>query len=129
MSNSFYDLINIKLSLLTALFIRLTFNNKKMYKKILSFILGLLLFSCNPKIIVPITETKKETSEKQEAKIVNVNTVGKDLYENNCAKCHSLYEKSEFSKEDWKSILVDMQKKAHISDSEREEIYKYITTL
>ena len=52
---------------------------------------------------------------------------GKSLYENNCAKCHSLYNPKDFSKESWKPILLDMQKKADISDEQREKIYSYLT--
>jgi cytochrome c5 len=53
---------------------------------------------------------------------------GKDLYDNNCAKCHKLYEPKKFSQEDWKSILVRMQKKAHLDDVQIVSISNYITS-
>ena len=53
---------------------------------------------------------------------------GKTSYENNCAKCHRLFEPKEFSKEDWAPILVKMQKKAHLSDVEMAPITNYIYT-
>jgi len=51
---------------------------------------------------------------------------GKDLFDNNCGKCHRLYEATEFSKQDWAPILVEMQKKAHLNDAEMASITDYI---
>ena len=48
-------------------------------------------------------------------------------YENNCAKCHKLYNAKDYTAEQWKPILVSMQKKAKITDQEREKIYTYLT--
>ena len=53
---------------------------------------------------------------------------GKAAYENNCAKCHRLYDARDFSKEDWAPILVRMQKKAHLSNAEMAPITNYIDT-
>ena len=58
---------------------------------------------------------------------MNKDEAGKMLYENNCAKCHDLYSPKDFNAEQWKPIMLDMQKKAKISDSEREKIYAYLT--
>ena len=52
---------------------------------------------------------------------------GRTLFLNNCAKCHDLYSPKDFNAEQWKPIMLDMQKKAKISDSEREKIYAYLT--
>jgi nitrate/TMAO reductase-like tetraheme cytochrome c subunit len=51
---------------------------------------------------------------------------GKDLFDNNCGKCHRLYEANEFTKVDWAPILVEMQKKAHLNDAEMVSISNYI---
>lgn len=53
---------------------------------------------------------------------------GKSLYGMNCAKCHKLFDKSDFSAEEWRPIVISMQKKAKISDEHREKIYAYLTT-
>ena len=52
---------------------------------------------------------------------------GKNLYENNCAKCHRLYEAHSFSAEEWKPIVASMQKKAHLDDLQGQKIYNYLT--
>lgn len=51
---------------------------------------------------------------------------GKQLYDNNCAKCHKWYEPKQFSKEEWKPILVRMQKKAKLDDANMALITSYI---
>ncbi len=53
---------------------------------------------------------------------------GKSLYGMNCAKCHELFDRTSFSAEEWKPIVLSMQKKAKISDEHREKIYAYLTT-
>lgn len=52
---------------------------------------------------------------------------GKSLYDNNCAKCHRLYDARDFSADEWKPIVARMQKKAHLDDMQGEKIYKYLT--
>lgn len=52
---------------------------------------------------------------------------GKDLYDNNCAKCHKLFNPTDFSKEDWGPIIARMQKKAHTDDVQTAKIYNYVT--
>ncbi len=51
---------------------------------------------------------------------------GKQLYDNNCAKCHKWYEPKQFSKEEWKPILVRMQKKAKLDDIKMASITNFI---
>ena len=51
---------------------------------------------------------------------------GKQLYDNNCAKCHKWYEPKQFSKEEWKPILVRMQKKAKLDDMQMASITNFI---
>ena len=53
---------------------------------------------------------------------------GKNLYGMNCAKCHKLYDSKDFTAEEWTPIVMRMQKKARISDEQREKIYAYLTT-
>lgn len=53
---------------------------------------------------------------------------GKSLYGMNCAKCHKLYDSKDFTAVEWTPIVMRMQKKAGISDEQREKIYAYLTT-
>jgi cytochrome c5 len=51
---------------------------------------------------------------------------GKNLYDNNCAKCHKLYEPKSFTKEEWTPILVKMGKKAKLDETQMASITNYI---
>ncbi|NWJ52296.1 MAG: cytochrome c [Bacteroidetes bacterium] len=52
---------------------------------------------------------------------------GKTLYVNNCQKCHKLYSPDAYNAAEWKDNLNAMQRKAKISDAQKETIYKYLT--
>ncbi|WP_293873331.1 c-type cytochrome [Flavobacterium sp.] len=101
------------------------------YKIVALLVLVLFLNSCASKSSVPTTQVKKTES------IAAVSTLpkelsaelaaGKLLYENNCAKCHRLYDTKEFSSEEWKPLVARMQKKAHLDDLQGQRIYNYAT--
>lgn len=75
--------------------------------------------SCASRVVTPAAEaTKSLTPELAE---------GKMLFQNNCAKCHNLKNPNKYTPEEWRPILMRMQKKAKISDEEREKIYHYVT--
>ena len=84
-------------------------------------VISLVVFACASKSAVatapPPPPAKVLTAEA---------AAGKDLYQNNCAKCHKLFAPSEFSKEDWGPILVRMQPKARLDDSQMANISNYI---
>lgn len=82
-------------------------------------VLGILIYSCSPKVIAPVTEVKKVELTPELA-------AGKSLYENNCARCHKLPQVNELSQEDWKPVLVRMQKKSRLDDTQMVEISNYI---
>jgi mono/diheme cytochrome c family protein len=82
-------------------------------------LIGILIYSCSPKTTPLPTEIKKDTS----ASLAE----GKSLYENNCAKCHKLYNPNDYNAQEWLPILESMQKKAKISDAEHDKIYAYLT--
>ncbi len=96
------------------------------YKVLALAVLATIIYSCASKTAVATTEVKKE-----EVKIATVLTPelaeGKSLYENNCAKCHSLYNASDFNAEQWKPIVLSMQKKAKLDDAQGQKIYNYLT--
>ncbi len=81
-----------------------------------------LTLACSPKITkLPPPPPAPETPMSPEL------VEGKTLFLNNCSKCHGLYDAKDFNAEQWKPILLRMQKKAKISDEEREKIYAYLT--
>lgn len=84
-------------------------------------VIGMVLYSCSPAKTAPAeTPVPPKTLSPELAE-------GKNLYENNCARCHKLYDRREYTAEQWTPILMRMQKKAKIGDAEREKIYKYLT--
>ena len=87
--------------------------------------LAVIVFSCATK-----KEAPKVVEVTEPIKTVETTPVvasGKNLYDNNCGGCHKLYKPTAFSKEDWKPILVRMQKKAHLDDTQMVLILNYIT--
>jgi len=51
---------------------------------------------------------------------------GKNLYDNNCAKCHKLYDPKKFTKEEWAPILVRMGKKAKLDEAQLASVTNYV---
>lgn len=107
------------------------------YKIVALVILSVIIYSCAAKSTAPSVVTK--TAEVKPAPAPNGNKPesalvltpelmeGKNLFENNCAKCHRLHDPKEFSAEDWKPIVARMQKKAHLDDIAGQKIYNYVT--
>lgn len=82
-------------------------------------VIGVMLYSCSPKTAPAPTAAKKELSPAL--------AEGRTLYENNCAKCHKLYDTSDYTAEQWSPILERMKKKAKIDDATTAKIYAYVT--
>ena len=108
---------------------------------ILAIAVAVLFASCGTPAAVSSSTTAKasaeetakhdqgeKTSKKVVKQLVMTSelTAGKDIYENNCAKCHRLFEATEYKKEEWAPILVEMQKKAHLNDAQMASISNYI---
>ncbi|WP_298221733.1 cytochrome c [Flavobacterium sp.] len=72
--------------------------------------------------------TPPKDSKGNIAAVTSELSAGKTNYENNCAKCHKLFDPRDFSKAEWAPILVTMQKKAHLTDAEMAPITNYIYT-
>ena len=83
--------------------------------------------ACSPKVIQPEAPKVEDTPVVIEAPLTAELAEGRTLFVNNCAKCHDLYSPKDFNAEQWKPIMLSMQKKAKISDEEREKIYAYLT--
>lgn len=99
------------------------------YKIIVLVVLAVFIYSCASKSSVPTMDVKKAapTVSSIEATVLSPELAeGKSLYENNCAKCHRLYDTKEFSVEEWKPIVARMQRKAHLEDLQAELIYNYV---
>ncbi len=87
-------------------------------------VMGAMVYSCASKPVAA-------TAPKEEVKVVILTAElaeGKNLYENNCAQCHKLFEPTDFSKEQWKPIVSRMQRKAKLDDTQGARIYDYLTS-
>jgi cytochrome c5 len=102
--------------------------------RVLGIVAFAFLFGCATKSriapaieVAPIAVVAESESEEL---IITAETLaeGKNLYTTSCADCHSLYEKESFTAEQWKPIVLRMQKNTNLSDLQREKIYAYLTT-
>ena len=100
------------------------------FKLLVIAILTVLIYSCASKTVVKSTSDVNKLDFK-EVKVATVLTPelaeGKNLYENNCVKCHKLYEPKQFSAEEWKPIVERMKKNAHLDDFQAMKIYNYVS--
>lgn len=101
------------------------------YKVLALAILTVIIYSCASKSSAPTisaTETRPIAPTPSIATVMTPELVeGQNLYDNNCAKCHKLYNAKDFSAEEWKPIVDRMQKKAHLDDMQGQKIYNYLT--
>lgn len=107
------------------------------YKVLAITVLAAIIYSCASKSNAPTVANEPRPAAiptPAPASVVAEPTVmtaelaeGKSLYDNNCAKCHRLYDAKDFSAEEWKPIVARMQKKAHLDDLQGQKIYNYLT--
>jgi cytochrome c5 len=97
-------------------------------------IIGIVMYSCSPKIAPPPPPAPPPPAPAEQiAAVAPIPAIsdelaeGKSLYENNCAKCHQLYNPKDFNEDQWFQITLKMQPMAEISDEVRQKIYKYVT--
>jgi len=91
------------------------------YKVLALSVVAVSLYACSSKSNIPTAEVPKEKVLSPEL------AEGKSLYENSCARCHQLYNPKDFSAEQWKPIVLRMQKKARLDDAQGLKIYNYLT--
>ena len=54
---------------------------------------------------------------------------GKMHYENNCGKCHALFQPTEFSTEKWHKVVPPMAEKAEVDKNVEDLILQYVATM
>ena len=80
--------------------------------------LGLLVYACSQTLYVPTAGTSQYEPL----------TAGRKLYVDHCSGCHNLHFPEEYTPDQWKEQLDEMQVKAKISDGEKELIYQYLSS-
>ena len=91
------------------------------YKVLALSVVALVLYSCSSKSNIPTADVPKEKVLSPEL------AEGKSLYENSCGRCHKLYDVKDYTAEQWKPIVLRMQKKARLDDAQGLKIYNYLT--
>ncbi len=92
-------------------------------KRIICFICLIVFFiGCQPALYKPKEANMPTNSNANLAQLKE----GRRLYIENCSGCHNLHLPIEYSMEEWKDNLDDMQRKAKISDAEKELIYEFL---
>ena len=82
-------------------------------------VISVLIYSCSPKVAVPVAEVKNVALTPELAE-------GKVMYENNCANCHKLFPASKHTKEEWIPVLNNMAKKAKLTEEQKGLVYNYL---
>lgn len=52
--------------------------------------------------------------------------IGEQLYKEKCGGCHALYQKGKFTRGDWDSIIIRMEKKARLNEYQSKLIREYL---
>lgn len=99
-----------------------------MKKTILPALIIFILVSCKSKQVVTDNKTEIETNKTvtSELSMADMIAQGESIFQNKCGNCHALPKVKDHTPENWKSIMLRMQKAAEISDKEREYVYNYI---
>ena len=99
-----------------------------MKKTILPALVIFILVSCKSKKVVTENKTAIETTTTVSGEISMADRIaqGESIFQNKCGNCHDLPKVKDHTPENWKPILLRMQKAADITDKEREYVYNYI---
>ena len=88
-----------------------------MKKVIILFVFACIAFSCKPTLYMP-----SSTDAVQQQQLLT----GRNLYIHHCSSCHNLHFPKEFASDEWKTNINKMQKRAKITDDEKELILNYL---
>lgn len=92
----------------------------KIYLSVICLMILIAFYSCKPSMYTP-TDSLVNTSATLETL-----TEGRSIYMNKCGECHRLHRPSQYSSSEWRHNVDKMQKRAHISDTEKEMVYQYL---
>lgn len=72
--------------------------------------------------------TPSEANATKAAVSVEELVAGRSKYIATCGECHRLYKPDRNSASEWTMYLDDMQERSEISDKEKQQIFKYLTS-
>jgi hypothetical protein len=88
-----------------------------MKKIVVIIVLGIIIYGCKSTLYMPAS---KDATQQQQL------LAGRSLYVAHCGSCHNLHFPSEFTTDEWKVKIGEMQKRAKITDEEKELVLKYL---
>ena len=97
-------------------------------------ILSIGLADCSTSKKVPAGSSMSTTATTPEAKVAEVKrkyteqqmAEGKTIWQNNCNKCHKLFEPESRDVAKWEAVLPSMVKRAHLTDAQGGMVRAYI---
>ena len=54
---------------------------------------------------------------------------GQTIYTTKCYQCHDLPRVTDYSRSDWSDIMVKMSRKAHLSDTETDQVLTFVNNI
>ncbi|MGE5429900.1 MAG: c-type cytochrome [Syntrophomonadaceae bacterium] len=95
----------------------------------LFLLLGLFIMSCSSSVPEPSLQQVQWASARWPGTDIRELSEGRDMYIEKCSGCHSLKIPSNYTEEEWTPVFKKMDKKAKLSEDEREKIWHYISAM
>jgi len=80
-----------------------------------------MIVACRQTLYIPTLADSQKTGVSTDTLVL-----GRKLYVNNCASCHSLYLPERFTIKEWEKSMPEMQIKAKCNNNETAIITKYL---
>ena len=74
-------------------------------------------------------EVKEEAKPEVPDSTATAIAQGQTIYTTKCYQCHDLPRVSDFSREDWSDIMVKMSRKAHLSNTETDQVLAFVNNI
>lgn len=91
---------------------------KMKMKKYILYSFFFVLLSCSTQLYIPVQSVSTVPLEDLKK--------GREAYVNNCAGCHQLHLPNKYNSKEWITNLDKMQRRAKITDEEKQLIYQYV---
>lgn len=99
----------------------------KKFSLFLLLFIGLFILACNNKIDYSNTLYVPTEADATANATLDELKQGRELYINNCNKCHVLYSPDDYSVSNWNGIIPSMARKTSLSSQEVDLVTKYLT--
>jgi len=92
-------------------------------KKLISILLlvVLLIYKCSSSLYNPTISDARRSGNS-----IDLLIAGRKTYITSCGSCHSLYLPEQYTKTEWRVTLDSMQKRAKITEDEKNIILQYL---